>query len=242
MMIQLKLLLNIRYLLGVLVKNIPKGLSNPSEYVLEDGYLYKGADFRLNGTNIVMKNNSNPTNLVSKIVVIYYKPIKDMTKIIKRLKKAPEDYGRKESMLQIRSDWTAEETGFSVGKSTKEKLKNITYFEVYNILEYKGLKLSKKDNKVNVFWKNMFDTDIQELSIIGHYEGGFGKPSLKYIEKKVGTLKQEKSVGIDFATIFQPNGTDGQNKKRRGSFRLNSILIKGKVKDTYFEIDKSAYF
>ncbi|GMT48619.1 MAG: hypothetical protein IEMM0008_0158 [bacterium] len=91
--------------LGILVKNKPKGLLNPSEYVLEDGYLYKGADYRINGTNIVLTDKKNIDELAGKVVIIYYAVKKNLNKTLKKKGKAPKDYGRQESMMQIRDEW-----------------------------------------------------------------------------------------------------------------------------------------
>ena len=68
----------------------------------------------------------NPTKnnkALGKVVQITGVKDSDLNKIIVKKGKAPADYGKQQSMMQIRSDWVGEETGFNIGRSTFEKLK-----------------------------------------------------------------------------------------------------------------------
>ncbi len=210
--------------LGVLVKNKPKGLLNPSEYVLEDGYLYKGADYRINGTNIVLTSKKNRKDLVGKVVIIYYDVKKDLNKILKKKGKAPKDYGMQESMMQMREDWVSEETGFNIGHSTRKKLKTINYFKVVKIVHYPGFSVNEKKGSYQVNFRNYLNGPITGLQINAHYEGGTGKPVSKHVSiKKLKRLAKGRKSSVLIKKLLYPE----RKVKGKRAYRLNSVIISG---------------
>ncbi|HEO64830.1 MAG TPA: hypothetical protein ENI73_03070 [Spirochaetes bacterium] len=212
--------------LGILVKNKPKGLLNPSEYVLEDGYLYKGADYRVNGTNIVLTDKKNINNLAGKVVIIYYDIKKDLNKILEKKGKAPKDYGEQESMMQMREDWVSKETGFHIGHSTRKRLKTINYFKVIKIAHYPGFSTHEKKDSYQVNFTNYFNGSITGLEITAHYEGGTGKPSSKHVSvKKLKRLAKGGKMSVSINKLLNP----GTKIKRKRAYRLNSVIISGKA-------------
>lgn len=221
--------------LGILTLNRPKSLKNPSEYVLEDGYLYKGADYRINGINILNMSKKDLSDFGGKPVVIYYRLKKDLNNILKKQDKAPEDYGKEESMMQMRSDWVSPETGFNIGRSTKEKLKKINYYEVYDIVPYSGVNISKADKSVNIEIRNDFDVTMTEIKVTGHYEGGRGKPVPKYISEKYKGLNPGAKMNASLKTGFI------ENNKWRGRFRLESVIVEFLLHKENQRIEISAY-
>ncbi len=222
---------------GTLTKNVVLGLKNPSEYCLDDGNLYKGADYRINDINIVFSNDVNTKKIAGKPVVLYGKLKKDMTKIIKKVGECPEDYGREQSMMQLRSDWMAPETGFSVGKSTFEILRNTYYFEVSKLYLYNGIKSYKdKSGNMNVTFTNLFEDQLEDVKITAHYETTFGKPAPIYEDKSYKALAPRKSVQAVFKNDGKVETT--YRDRRKSEKRLESIIITAKVKsqDIRFEI------
>ncbi len=212
--------------LGVLVKNEPKGLLNPSEYVLEDGYLYKGADYRINGTNIVLTDKKNVDKLAGKVVIIYYDVKKDLNKILKKKGKAPKDYGMQESMMQMREDWVSKETGFNIGHSTRKRLKTINYFKVVKIVHYPGFSTNEKKDGYQVNFTNYFNGPIKAFTIIAHYEGGSGKPRRE--DKMIRRLKELRKGSTKSVLIGKLLYPERKIKGKR-TYRLNSVIISGQV-------------
>ncbi|WP_372365828.1 hypothetical protein [Candidatus Uabimicrobium sp. HlEnr_7] len=218
---------------GTLVKNEPLGLKNPSEYCLEDGHIYKGAKYRIAGKNIHSSNPQDLSSIYGKTVIVYGKLVKDLNKILTKGEKAPEDYGREQSMMQIRSDWVTEETGFSVGRSTKKRLKRFSYIEYSKVEEFKGLQVEKSDNIITVTLKNTFENDIKDLSIIAHYEVVFGKPSPRYTTNTIDNLYSQQSITITFPTIFSQQSP---NRRQKRAAKYRDIIITATAENFHLNI------
>ncbi|BBM85803.1 hypothetical protein [Candidatus Uabimicrobium amorphum] len=204
---------------GTLVKNVPLGMKNPSEYCLEDGYIYKGAAYRIAGMNIHSDQQQDLSPLAGKVVIIYGKVVKDLNKILVKGEKAPEDYGREQSMMQIRSDWVTEETGFSIGRSSKEKLKEFSFIHYSKVEEFTGLQVEENDTTVSVTFRNMFDRDIKDLQITAHYEVVFGKPQPRYTTNQVNYLYKGQSVTLTFPMTFNTQRFKHSKRKRSAKYR-----------------------
>lgn len=212
--------INFSIQIGVLRQNVPKGLLNPSEYVLEDGYLYKGCDYRINGINIVDKTKKDLDKWAGKPVVIYYRQKTDLNQILVKDEKAPEDYGKEESMMQMRSDWVSPETGFQIGRTTKEKLKGISYYEVYDIVPYTGFKIKSDDTMTHLTIVNDFDVPMTDIKVTGHYEGGSGKPMPKYVPNSFKGLNPKAELSLSLKKYI-PNS----DKNKLRGFGLESLIV-----------------
>lgn len=199
--------------IGSLTKNKPLGLMNPGEYCLEDGYIYKGADYRIGKTNIYTENAEDLSSLEGKIVVIYGKMVTDLNKILVKGKKAPEDYGLMESSYQLRSDWVTEETGFSIGRSTHERLKNFSYLHYSKIEEFQGVLMTQDNSEITVKFTNTIAEKIDNLEILAHYESVQGKPVPHYIVNSVQTLHKGQSVSLTFPTHYSIETRQGKEKQ-----------------------------
>ena len=221
---------------GTLVKNVPLGMKNPSEYCLEDGHIYKGAAYRIGGQNIHSDKKQDLEHLAGKVVIVYGKEVKDLNKILVKGKKAPEDYGRRESMMQIRSDWVTEETGFSIGRSTKEKLKNFSFIHYDKVEEFTGLQIQKNDSTVSVTFHNTLGQDIKDLEITAHYEVVFGKPSPRYTSNQVNYLYTGQSMTLTFPTSFSAQRSSHHSRKRSAKYR--DVIVNAHSDNLHINITK----
>lgn len=186
-------------LVGELKANQPKALKNPSEYMLEDGYLYKGADFRVGTLNIYSTQARDLGIWTGKIVMLRGQIKKDLNQILHKAEKAPEDYGQAESMMQLRSDWVAPETGFTIGRSTSQKLKQVSFFEFESIEEYKGFMIKKERDTIQMSFANLLSQPIPILQVTGRYESTKGKPTPHYIEHQFNQLSPQTQIMLEFS-------------------------------------------
>ncbi len=153
---------------GILNKNSPLSLKYPSELCLDDGFLYKGVPYRIENYNLYSKPEIELKAFEGKVIIIQGSFKKDVNRIMTKMKACPADYGREKSSLQIRSDWVSNETGFAIGRSSKKRLSQLQYFEYMRVEEFNGLEIIKEDKikKVRVSFKNIFDRDLKDISII----------------------------------------------------------------------------
>lgn len=221
---------------GTLVQNVPLGMKNPSEYCLEDGHIYQGAAYRIAGTNIHSDKKQDLTHLAGKVVIVYGKEVKDLNKILVKGDKAPEDYGRKQSMMQIRSDWVTEETGFSIGRSSKEKLKNFSFIDYDKVEEFTGLQIQKNDSTVTVTFSNVLGQDIKDLRITAHYEVVFGKPSPRYSSNQLDHLYAGQSVTLTFPISFSAQRSKHHPRKRAAKYR--DVIVNAHNDNLHINITK----
>ena len=106
-------------------------------------------------------------------------------------------------MMQIRSDWVGEETGFEIGYTTKAKLKNKEYFELITIKAFKGVNVDDNKKEVNLSFTNNTGVQIKKMNVVGHYESTRGKP-VPYGETKSFTnIKQKQTIKIKFQKLIK---------------------------------------
>ncbi|NUM36808.1 MAG: hypothetical protein HUU50_19875 [Candidatus Brocadiae bacterium] len=202
------------YFLGVLERTSPLTWKCPGEYCLEDGYLYKSTEYRLGDENLHSDIQEDISTLVGKMVLIQGIMDSDLNKITKKLDKAPENYGQEQSMVQIRSDWVREETGFHIGHSTKEKLAKVSFIRAKQIKEFHDFSFKKTDKKLEVFFANNFPFAIP-VELVAQYETNMGKPQPKYKYHKA-VVEPGKSISKKFSF--------GISKEKK-SYRLHSIRL-----------------
>lgn len=177
-------------IIGKLRRTKPLTLKKPSEYVLEDEYLYKSTDYYLGNLFLYSRKKRDLSDLEGKVVVVNGYLDKDLNKIIEKISECPEDYGQKESMMQIRDDWVNEETGFSIGRSTTEKLRNVPFLRYYRVKKCKSFRVKKyfENEKVEIVFHNELRKSIADVKLTAHYESVFGKPVPMYQDKKIKNL------------------------------------------------------
>lgn len=208
--------------LGVLTKNQPLGLANPSEYALEDGNLWQGAAYRIEGINLVYEGKENISPWAGKLVFFQYSLEPDLNSILTLKGPTPQGYGQEESMMQLRSDWMSEETGFTVGQSTKDKLKTIPWYKVSQMEEVTGFSVKQKEKSHELNYMNPFQESLDEVNIKIHYEGGGGKPSPRYVHQSLGSLMAGEKGTLEFPDTIQEENED---KALSRPYHFNSVYF-----------------
>lgn len=182
--------------IGQLRENVVKDLRNPAEYCLEDGYLYKSTRYRVGSMNLYLDPEQDLSHILGRVVVVYGSMDRDLNKILVKMDKAPENYGDEESMMQIRDDWVAPETGFSIGRSTVEKLKAVEFLRCGCLQKYPGFSIKAQQGKLDLVFKNVFAEDLHHVTLFAHYETIFAKPSPRHEYKEVEVLKTGQTASI----------------------------------------------
>ena len=216
--------------IGKLIKTKPLTMKKPSEYVLEDDMLYKSADYYVGNLYIHSTRKRDLSNLENRVVMVHGYLEKDLNKVIEVIGECPENYGEQESMQQIRSDWVDEETGFSIGRSSTEALKKVSYVRYYKIQKCKGFRAKKylDTKKVEIIFHNQLRKSIPDLKLVAHYESVFGKPVPMYQDKKIASLSPgEKASFVIPMTI-------ASIKK----YRLHSVKACADANDLHIDINE----
>jgi hypothetical protein len=165
---------------GELVANAPLSLKSPSEYCLPDGFLWRGADYRLGRTNL-FDLEIDPA-LVGKIVIVYGETRRGLADKLVKGARCPAGYGERQSMMQMRSDWTSPECGFTIGRSTPEKLANLSYLQARAVFELEVFtKLAEvTEERVTLRIYNPFTRALEGAQLQLHYEYRRGKPAAHF--------------------------------------------------------------
>ncbi|BBM82751.1 hypothetical protein [Candidatus Uabimicrobium amorphum] len=216
--------------IGKLVKTKPLTMKKPSEYVLEDDMLYKGADYYVGDLYIHSTKKRDLSDLENRVVMVHGYLEKDLNKVLEVIGECPENYGEQESMQQIRSDWVDDETGYSIGHSSTEALKQVSYVRYYKIQKCKGFRAKKylDSKKVEIIFHNHLRKSISDLKLVAHYESVFGKPVPMYQDKKIASLSPgEKASFVIPMTI-------ASIKK----YRLHAVKACADANDLHIDINE----
>ncbi len=209
---------------GSLRRNAPLGIDNPSEFCLEDGFLWRGAAFRLDGENIFGVDIDEA--LAGKTVIVYGESRPSLDSMLERAGKCPEGYGNEESSQQLRSDWTSEECGFNIGRSTHARLREISYLDARGVFAVEMIKHKTDDgttpDMMTVEVHNPFGVALTDAEVVSHYEGGRGKPRPRYDRQKV-TLQpgERKQIRV---TLSIPEEDIKPGMKKSG-YKLHDISL-----------------
>ena len=149
--------------------------------------------------------------------------------------KAPDDYGQKQSMMQIRSDWVTEETGFSVGRSTKKRLRDFSFIRYTKVEEFTGLVVEKNENHIVVTFHNTFTHAIKTLRIGAHYEIVFGKPTPRYITNSIDILRPGQKISLTFPVSFKESRP---SKPRKRTAKFRDIFVASGSENFQLQIQK----
>lgn len=209
--------------IGSLHKNQPLGIANPSEYCLEDGHIWQGAEYRLDRDNIFGVDIDEA--LAGETVIVYGTAKKSLDSMVQKRGPCPPDYGARESAQQIRSDWTSPECGFSIGRSTHAKLQELLYIEARAVFALEFIKRTGSDadaGTIEVEVHNPLATPLLDAEIVSHYEGGRGKPQPRYERQKI-TLQPGERKRVSVVRIIESDGGKGRR------FRLHDVGLKGKA-------------
>lgn len=218
-------------LVGRLVANERYSVMHPSEYCLDDGWVYAGAPARIGRLNVF--TSSAIDTLSGRLVLARGRHEPSLLALLDKREQCPSDYGKSPAEFpQMRSDWVAPEGGF---KTARDKLAKLPCFRARELRAVDlGEKLEARDDVVVVELRNPFLTPLDALEARAHYEGGPGKPMPLFREVKLalpagGTQRLELPAHIEAGPAGQDAGA------RRGSYRLHSVDLRGTLGKTDFD-------
>ncbi|MCB9639262.1 MAG: hypothetical protein H6728_08175 [Myxococcales bacterium] len=172
---------------GILQKTRHLALKHPAAYCLrDDGRLYRSVAFYVGGLKVHAPDPKAWLPFVGQMVVVEGTLHRDLNKILVAQGACPKDYGRQASMMQIRADWVGRETGFSVGRSSKKRLADVSYLSLRDVKPFSAIKLEKANGTgVSLSFRVSGASRTEKLMISAHYEGGRGKPTPYYIRTEL---------------------------------------------------------
>lgn len=214
----------------ILRSSEPLALKHPSEYCLEDGFLYQGAQWHA-GELKVHSPLLSPGKLLAfqgKTVVLAGILQKDMNAILVKKGPCPSDYGEEESRTQMRSDWVGEETGFQIGRSTREKLASLSYLELREIEKFDGIAVNflERGRQWEVSLANTLGINLNDVEIVAHYEIYRGKPMPRFKSQTRKTLAPREVMKEFFPQIYVNKG--GEKAIPAAKSRLESFYIRAR--------------
>ena len=219
---------------GRLVRNVPKGIANPSEYCLDDGFLYQGASHRIGTTAVTFVGSQAPAE-ASSSVVVFGKRSTDWRALLRKIGPCPEGYAAEEQEQQLRSDWVAPETGFTIGHTSWEKLQKIDYIQAAYVdplecVSVAGLEKGKPSFQLR--FRNAFDVVLDKVPLTAFYDGCFTKPG--------GTQEVVHSTAVAAGDTFAASFPKRLERQTAGGrtlpYLVAAIGVQGRVRNITFEI------
>jgi hypothetical protein len=216
---------------GWLKRNASEDMMRPSEYCLEDGFLWQGAPFRLGRINVIGLPLDLGEVVFRKPIAVFGKKEASLDAALRKIGDCPEGYGREAEMMQMRSDWIADEGGF---RTTHDKLKQTEFiraagFETIRLHQ----ELGKDDRVTRVRLHNPFTEDIAELEVRFHYEGGPTKPMPTFDDKKLA-LASGASVDVEVPRTPTGEPLDPTNKRAK---RLYGVQLRASVGRAVLDVE-----
>lgn len=225
---------NYFYFIGPIFENKPNSFY-PSEYFIqEEGMVYQGYSHRVGGINLLFVNNS-PKSINETVILEGYLR-KDLTLHLKKMKEiAEEDFGAREHrIIQIKTEWLPPENfnqkkeliSSIPGVTTRERLKNLKYYEVHNFKTINIFSTEKqaggKQIKLNI--QNPLDINLPQTYLQIRYEGGEGRPSPKFSHFNIAPIEKGKSYSILIDTVYVVEYTKFSKEK----FFLSAAELTGR--------------
>lgn len=219
-------------LVGTLTKNVPYSIVRPSEYCLDDGYIYRGAPGRIGDLNVFVERAVD--ELVGKVVLARGKKNPSLLSALDKGDRCPDDYGKSPAeMPQMRSDWVSPEGSF---RPTRDRLRSLPCFEATELIAIDmGRETSVTEEAVTVTLHNPFDAPLDGVKAQAHYEGGPGKPMPRF---EPITLKLPaggtQELSLPPRVEAGPAGRD--EGEPRGTYVLASIDLSGRVGNVELDV------
>jgi hypothetical protein len=214
--------------IGVLTRNEPKSDTQPSEYCLDDGYIWRGAAHRMGGVNIMGLERELGAVKAGAVVAIHGAREPSLDAAITRGDPCPDDYHS--PGMQLRSDWIASEGGH---RSTHAKLAQIAFIRAtrHQVLSMHEA-VSEADGAVRFRIRNPLDAPLDGVDAKLHYEGGPGKPMPRFIDQPL-SLAAGASVEIEAPRYIDADGdalqVQGDRPRRGRYYELRGFQMRGAV-------------
>jgi hypothetical protein len=208
---------------GLLVTNVAGEWTTPSQYCLEDGFLYKGANYRLGRTNVFV-SGTVPQKALNGAAIVYGKRIKGMDRKIVKL--GPCSPTNDEPMPQMRSDWISDEADWR-GHTTRARLADTEYIEATAVhpLPIVSEAPTSDPSTIALTVTNTFDRPLSaDVEFSLYYEGGAGKPMPKFEPQALGELAPGESK-----TVLAPKPQRTPKKPKNTKWMFRGYRFKGNV-------------
>jgi hypothetical protein len=205
----------------MILENAPRDDMRPSEYCLDDGLLWSGARFRLHRVNVFGVDQALANLSRSSPVAVYGSQRPSLDARLAKIGPCPEDH--EAVMVQMRSDWIADEGGHL---TTHAALQNIPYIEgtrAVPVLLHELL--GKDDTSVRIRIHNPFNVAFKDVVFQAHYEGGPGKPMPAYADQALGVAPGQATVMTISRTLA---GSEALPATKSG-YGLHSLELTGQV-------------
>jgi hypothetical protein len=253
-------------IIGSIIKNSSGSISAPSEYCVvpddyfsgqvqplegdqnhdpsqkEEAFLYKGFDYRINKTNLILPEKTDAEAIQkAPIVMLTGTHVKDLTTVIQKIRPCnPNEY----PVPQMRMDWASNECGAHPGITTLKRLKSLSYFLADEATISTAIQVKEQNGTIAVEITNPFDFSLPCMTFAVHFEGGGGKPQPRFDEYPIPQLDPHAS----FTQIIQniePYTNDKNKRMKKGENMFVSILLHAEVAQRnqiiYFTIDLPYY-
>lgn len=205
---------------GALRENRHGDEMQPSDYCLDDGMQYQGARWRLGRINVFGLDAELSALARSQAVIVYGREEAPLLSVLQKVGPCPDE---ELPVMQMRSDWIADEGGY---RTTRARLQELTYIQGQAALAvtlYEVIAADERELRLRVH--NPFDAPYSEMSLIAHYEGGPGKPMPHY-DSQLVQLAAGGSVEIALPRSADPDAIRPPTKM---GWDLHSIQLRGRV-------------
>lgn len=220
---------------GTLVVNERFSVMHPSEYCLDDGFVYVGAPARVGAVNVFTAVAVAP--LAGKTVLAVGAREPSLFAALDERGPCASDYGSDPRELpQMRSDWVSPEGGF---RTTRQRLEKLAGFRAHSVSEISlGRELAREGETVVVELENPFAASLDALGAVAHYEGGPGKP-MPLREKLALALPPGGRQRLELRAEIEAGPAGAATGTPRGWYRLESVELSGRVGQV--EVDASIF-
>lgn len=167
-------------LIARLVENAPLRVESPSEYCV-DGTLYRGAGYRAADLNLFGKTDLIEPGWRGAPVILYGHVRRPLLAALTEVGPCPPEYDNI-PIPQMRSDQGSPECGQNIGRSTREILGRLEYFELTGARSLSIVEpVAHDDETLTLRLRNPLAVAIEArergpLRALLRYEGTYGKP------------------------------------------------------------------
>ncbi len=212
-------------LVGTLIENERFSVMHPSEYCLDDGFVYAGAPARVGTLNVFTTAAVAPLSGTTVIARGTREP--SLLAALEKRGACAADYGNEpREMPQMRSDWVSPEGGF---RTTRRKLEGLAGFRAHSVTAiHLGGEVSRDGGTVVVELVNPFAASLDAIGAFAHYEGGPGKP-MPLREKLTLSLPPGGRQRLELSTEIEAGPAGAATGTPRGRYRLDSVELTGRV-------------
>jgi hypothetical protein len=216
-------------LVGMVRANSPRSARAPSEYVLEDGALWRGSNHRVGHTNVFDLDHELEPMLPGRALVAVYGERGSLDESLTRVGPAPGDYFDGLITPSLRDDWTSPECGFEIGRSTHGRLRELESWSGRTAVRLDDMiRLTAEGEQWRIQVANPFDGRLEGLTVTLQYEKVVGRP--------LAPWEVEHALDVAPGEAWSVTAPTTLNDDRRGDHGLAYVRIEGQVGKALFDV------